>query len=162
MANTNTSSISINKDTDNYFRDSDSITIENKPTKYGTAWLEEDRIKLIEIIHNHNNKHDKNKHFIENTKLMNKLVKNLERSEGGIKSEIKKIIFNKYLDGNTFESISKEFNTNPSIIISLYNQYLDKNSDKKIDLLEKENKILKLRLENKKLLDELRSNNKLN
>ena len=158
----NTRQVSINKDTDNYFNDSNSdITISStQPSKYVTAWIEEDRNTLLNIIHKHNEKHDKNKHFLDNKKLMDKLSKTLERSEGGIKSEIKKIIFNKYLDGITFEEISKLFNTNPSIITSLYNQYLDKNSDKKIELLEKENKILKLRSENKKLLDELRDNNK--
>jgi len=69
---------------------------------------------------------------------------------------IKKTIFDKYLNGHDPESISNEFNITFQSVKSIIKSFITKDSDITINLLEKENKLLKLKIENIKLKKELK------
>ena len=65
-------------------------------------------------------------------------------------------IFDKYLNGQEPESISNEFNITFQSVKSIIKSFISFDSDNTIYLLEKENKLLKLKIENIKLKKELR------
>lgn len=123
----------------------------NKPKKYGISWNDEDKQHLIKMIKNYNNQEIN----ILNDNIIKIMATKLERTDGGIKEEIKKIIFNSYIQGNSVDNISKEYNLTVSNVKLIINLFLENNSDKLIKLLEKENKLMKLKIENYKLRKEL-------
>ena len=88
-----------------------------------------------------------------------KLSKKLNRSVGGVLMQIKKIIFDKYIGGMEPELISNELSISFMTIKSIIKNYLLKDTDSTINLLEKENKLLRLKIENIKLKKELNSLN---
>ena len=78
------------------------------------------------------------------------------RSEGVIKGEIKKIIVEYYLKVDDSENISNLLNIQHKNIKSLIKLYIDKDVDNDINMLEKENKLLKLKIDNIKLRKKLK------
>jgi hypothetical protein len=114
----------------------------NLPSNYGSKWSEEERNLLIKLLNEG--------YQIED------IASELNRSSGGVKAEIRKIVFNKYMQGIDTEVISKELNIIYKNIKSIIKFYLDKNCDDEINFLEKENKLLKLKIENFKLRNELK------
>ena len=120
------------------------------PKNYGNIWIDNDRKIIIELLQKSNiieNFHDHS--------IISKIANKISRSEGGVRSEIKKIIFNKYINGKEINEISNELNISENDIKYIIKVYLQNDSDKYIKLLEKENKILNLKIENLKLRKEL-------
>ena len=126
----------------------------NIPKNNGKLWNKKDRQKIIKMLNKNN--------IINNIftdKIIFEIANKLERSDNSIRNEIKKIIFNKYLEGKDNEEISKELNIdddNINLIIKLYN---DQEINKYILYFEKQNKLLKLKLENCQLRNELKKLN---
>jgi len=125
------------------------------PKNYGNKWTEEERKELLNMVMNSQNenvdnmiKRDNNDDIefkgIDIIKIANKLG----RTEGGIRSEIKKIIYNKYIEGDNPEKISKDLNLTFKCVKSIIKIFIEKESEQEISLLEKENKLLKLKIEN--------------
>lgn len=126
---------------------SDEIEYNNKlPENHGSKWLEEDNNKLIKLLQ----KYD-----------ISKIATKLGRTEGSIKAKIKKIIMEEYLNGVSIESVSDKLNLIYKDVKSIIKIYLDKESDTEIRILEKENNLLKLRLENYRLKKEIQEYNNL-
>jgi DNA-directed RNA polymerase specialized sigma24 family protein len=124
----------------------------NMPSNYGNSWSDEERMIIINML----KKYEPKTNNILNEKIIGKISKKLERTDGGVRAEIKKIVFNKYLEGVEKEIISKELNISLSNVKLLIRLFLEKDSDQMINLLEKENKILHLSIENIRLKKELK------
>lgn len=138
------------------------------PKKYGSKWTDDDRRKLVNMLKNSSkiivnlDENTKNNifeyspnHNSDSDFLIKKIADKLYRTEGGIRAEIKKIIFDDYTRGKTTEQISENLNLTYKNVKSVIKIQLDKECDNEIILLEKENKLLKLKVENKKLKSEL-------
>ena len=68
----------------------------NLPSNYGNKWSDEEQKTLIKLLKEGNE--------------IDKIALQLNRTIGGIKGEIRKIVFNKYIQGEDAEKISKELN----------------------------------------------------
>ena len=108
------------------------------PINYGNKWSDEDKIKLMDLL-----KKNKEKE-IDYVEIANKLG----RSEGGVKGEIKKMIITRYLNGEESEKISIDMNLQYKFVKIIIYSYIDNEIDNDIKNLEKENKLLKLKMEN--------------
>ena len=120
------------------------------PKNYGSKWKPEE-ISMISGILTKGKISD----LDGSDKQIIKLSKKLNRSVGGVLMQIKKIIFDKYISGMEPESIASELSISFLIIKSIIKNYLLKDTDSTINLLEKENKLLTLKIENIKLKKEL-------
>lgn len=123
----------------------------NLPKNFGNKWTEKDKKKLLSYLIDSK----KNISFELDDPLINKLAKKFSRSVGGIKAEIRRIVFEKYINGNDIENISAELNIIYRDVKQIIKLHLEKESENEINILEKENKLLKLRIENIKLRKEL-------
>lgn len=119
----------------------------NKPKNFGSKWSEDEKEYLIKNLNS-------NEHIID---VVNKIAKKLERSEGGVHCEIRRIIINHYLKGEDQETIGDLINVSNEYIQSVIKKYLEKNAEEEIKLLERENNLLKLRIDNAKLQNELKN-----
>jgi len=122
------------------------------PKNYGNFWSDKER-KVI--LKNLNKNQDKNHEGLFDETSITKIAQKIERTEHAVKEEIKKMIFNDFINGYDYSFIENKFNTkkkNNKIIIK---SYLEKNGKKIINLMETENKIISLQLENIKLKKEL-------
>ena len=108
------------------------------PINYGNKWSEDDKTKLMDLL-----KKNKEKE-IDYVEIANKLG----RSEGGVKGEIKKMIITRYLNGEESEKISIDMNLQYKFVKIIIYSYIDNEIDNDIKNLEKENKLLKLKMEN--------------
>ena len=129
--------VKINK----YFDSNDKL-----PINYGNKWTNEEKESLILML-----KKTKN---LESEII--KIANSLGRSVGGIRGEIKKMIMQKYLNGDSIEIICNELNLLYRNVKSIIKIYLDKEADIEINNLEKENKLLKLKIENYDLRNKLK------
>ena len=118
----------------------------NMPSNYGNKWSDEERKRLIKLL--------KNSYDID------VIATKLNRSEGGIKAEIKKIVYAKYKEGIDAEGISKELNIVYNNVKSMIKVSIDQECENDINNLEKENKLLRLKIENIRLHKKLASINK--
>ena len=118
----------------------------NMPSNYGNKWSDEERKRLIKLL--------KNSYDID------VIATKLNRSEGGIKAEIKKIVYAKYTEGIDAEGISKELNIVYNNLKSMIKVSIDQECENDINNLEKENKLLRLKIENIRLHKKLASINK--
>jgi hypothetical protein len=122
------------------------------PIKYGTKWSDDDKKYLIKML-------KKSPVLLldsnDNNEYLDKIAIKLNRSIGGIRGEIKKMIIDRYIKGCNEILISEELNIVYKSIKSIIKIYLEKECDNEIYLLEKENKLLKLKIENIKLRKEL-------
>ncbi len=141
------------EDYDNLEKELENKYKKNYPKNYGSKWSEKDKNKLLEQLINC-------KYIIyfdSDDVMINKLAIKLKRSIGGIKAEIRRVVFEQYMEGIDAEAISKKFNIIFRDVKQIIRLHLEKESENEINLLEKENKLLKLRIENAKLRDELKN-----
>jgi len=127
------------------------------PKKFGTKWLEEEISTVLVMLKKH-----KIKDLTESNKTIIRIADKLNRSVGGVFGIIKKTVSDRYINGEEIEEIANELNLTFQTVKSIIKSYLIKDSDNIINLLEKENKLLKLKIENIKLKKELKEINKLN
>jgi hypothetical protein len=118
----------------------------NIPSNYGNKWTDEERKRLVKLL--------------KNSYDVDVIASKLNRSEGGIKAEIKKIVYAKYMNGIDAEEISKELNIVYNNIKSIIKVSIDQECENDINNLEKENKLLQLKIENIRLHKKLASINK--
>lgn len=123
----------------------------NLPKNFGNKWTDKDKKKLLSYLSNSKTKIN----FESDDPLIMKMAKKFSRSVGGIKAEIRRIIFEKYINGQDVKNISLELNIIYRDIKQMIKLHLEKEADNEINILEKENKLLKLRIENINLLKEL-------
>jgi Mor family transcriptional regulator len=167
LNNDNNKDIDINKDNEDTdeieYLEKEFITksynIINQPKNYGNLWTDEERKKII--------KNMKKNNYINNINLYDesnilKIAKKIERSESGVKEEIKRMIFNDYITGYEYKKLSEKYNIPENNIKLMIRIYLEKNGKKILYPIEIENKILKYQIENIKLKKELNEINKLN
>jgi hypothetical protein len=122
------------------------------PKNHGKIWSESERKKIKKLLQNNIYKNN-NELFDEQNILV--ISKTLERTEYAIKEEIKKMLFNDYMNGIDYDNLTKIYNIPESNIKIIIKLFIDKNSKKIIDQLENENKLLKLKVENIKLKKEI-------
>jgi hypothetical protein len=133
------------------------------PINYGSKWTDKDRNELIKLLKNIKKESEKNKIISNNDNelelkriIILEIGNKLGRTEGGIISEIKKIIFNMYMNGSDFENISSELNLTFKAVKSIIKIFIDKECEQEIKTLEKENKLLRLKIDNYNLRKELK------
>ena len=119
------------------------------PENFGSKWTDLDKRALISML-----KEITNKDLDTN---ICKIAEKLKRSQGGVKGEIKKIIMDKYLQGESAEDIANTLNILYRNVKSIIRIYLDKDADNEIINLSKENKLLKLKIENIELRKHLKN-----
>jgi len=129
------------KNTSDIYDSLDNDTNENIPKNYGNKWSDEDKKQLIDFL-----KQNKNKE-IDYLSIADKLG----RSEGGVKGEVKKMIITRYLSGEEADNIALDLNVQYKFVKMLIRSYIDNDIDNDIVSLEKENKFLKLKMENMEL-----------
>jgi hypothetical protein len=117
-----------------------------KPKNFGSKWTDSEREILLNTI-SIDNDADEN---------ITTISIKLERSEGGIRGEIRKMIIFRYLMGDDAETISEDMNLTITYIKMIIKNYLDKDAEADIVILKRENELLKLRLENAKLHNDLK------
>lgn len=143
----------LDEEYDNLEKELDNKINKNYPKNYGSKWSDKDKIKLSKYLIN-----SKYQIFFDSDDiLINKLANKFGRSVGGIKAEIRRMVFEKYINGEDIELISKTYNIIYRDVKQIIKLHLEKESDNEINILEKENKLLKLRIENIKLRDELKN-----
>lgn len=124
----------------------------NLPKNYGSKWTETEIQIVLDKI-----KKGEPKDLTEYDSTIKKLAKKLSRTTGGVFTMLKKIVFEKYLNGQNPEIIGTELNITFRSVKSIIKIFLIYDSDDTINLLEKENKLLKLKIDNIKLKKELNS-----
>lgn len=137
------------------------------PINYGSKWTDKDRNELIKLLKNIKKEKESEKTKIisydNELELKKTLIleigNKLGRTEGGIISEVKKIIFNMYMNGDNAENISNELNLTFKAVKSIIKIFIDKECEQEIKSLEKENKLLRLKIENYNLRIELKKIN---
>lgn len=127
----------------------DSNMKKDLPENYGSKWSDSDKRILIDMM-----KQISNRDLDTN---ISKIANKLKRTEGGVKGEIKKIIMDKYLQGESAEDIAINLNILYRNVKSIIRLYLDKDADQEINNLSKENKLLKLKIENIELRKHLKN-----
>jgi hypothetical protein len=116
----------------------DNFESELMPKNYGNKWSDEDKQLLILLLKESTVKE------IDYAGIALKLG----RSEGGVKGEVKKMIVKRYLNGEEPDLIAIELNIQYKFIKILIKSYIDNEIEADIGNLEKENKFLKLKMEN--------------
>jgi len=132
----------------------------NCPKNYGNLWNDEERKIILNYL-------EKNSNFnnisLYDDEIIFKIAKKTDRSEVGVKEEIKKMIFNDYIDKfYSLTQISDKYNIPEPNVKILIKNYLEKYGKKYLYPIEIENRILKYKVENiklKKELNELLNNN---
>lgn len=126
----------------------------NYPKNYGNLWIEDERKIILKYLKKNN--------YINNSNLyddlvIEKIASKTERSEHGVKEEIKKMIFNDYIsNNNSLCELANKYNIPEQNIKILIKIYLEKYGKKILYPIELENKILKYQIENIKLKKELK------
>jgi hypothetical protein len=111
------------------------------PKNFGNKWSDEDKQNLMSLLKQSMSKE------IDYTNIALKLG----RSEGGVKGEIKKMIISRYFNGEEANLIAIDMNIQYKFIKILIKSYIENEIDTDIINLEKENKLLKLKMENMEL-----------
>lgn len=126
----------------------------NHPKNYGNFWTEDERTLILNYLKK--NKYINNSNLYDETQIQ-KIAKKTERSEAGVKEEIKKMIFNDYIgEFYSLTQLSTKYNIPEHNIKILIKLYLEKYGKKILYPIEIENKILKSQVENIKLKKELK------
>lgn len=133
-----------------------------QPKNYGNMWNDEERKIILSYMKKNNYSSSFNDSNgltgsnLYDDKIIQKIAKKTERSEHGVKEEIKKMIFNDYMgEFDTYSKLSIKYNIPEHCIKVLIRIYLEKYGKKILYPLEIENKILKYQVENIKLRTEL-------
>lgn len=131
----------------------------NYPKNYGNLWNDEERKIILNYIKKNNFELNIS---IYDEEIITQIAKKIDRSEYGVKEEIKKMIFNDYINESlTYKQLSTKYNMPEHIIKIQIKLYLEKYGKKILYPIEIENKILKSQIENiklKKELEELKKN----
>ena len=135
---------------DKKFLINNNINNNTRPMNYGNKWTSKEKKELLKMLKNQKISIDDDSDL-----YLNDIAKYLGRTEGGIKGEVKKIVFERYISGIEPENICKELNISLKNIRSLIKLHLEKDCDIEISNLEKENQLLKLKIENRKLREKL-------
>ena len=122
------------------------------PKNYGNIWIDEQREKIFKYLKKNN--YENNLVLFDESVIFD-IAHKLERTEHGVKEEIKKMIFNEFMDGSNVEKISKKFYIPVQNIKLLLKLFIEKNGKKIINSIGTENQLLKLKIENIKLKKEL-------
>ena len=126
----------------------------NYPKNYGNFWSEDERKIILNCLKKNNFTDNSN---LYDESIIQKIAKKTERSEHGVKEEIKKMIFNDYIgEFYSLTELSIKYNIPEHNIKILIKIYLEKYGKKTLYPLEIENKILKFQVENIKLKKELK------
>jgi len=140
-----------------YTKSHDSL---NHPKNYGNLWTEDERKIILNYLKKNN---FSNNSSLYDESIIKKIANKTERSEYGVKEEIKKMMFNDYINNfNSYDELYKKYNIPENNIKSLVKIYLEKYGKKILYPIELENKILKYQVENIKLRKELKELNKNN
>jgi len=115
----------------------------NKPVKWGSKWTDEERELLLK--------------YLKKSYDVMTIADKLERSEGGVEAEIKRIVYEKHKENMLIEDISSELNLTYKSIKQIIKIETEKNIEKEIAYLTKENKLLQLQIDNQRLKKELNS-----
>lgn len=132
----------------------------NYPKNYGNFWSNDERKIILNCLKKNTNF---NNSSLYDDEIILKIAKKTERSEVGVKEEIKKMIFNDYIEESySLSQLSTKYNIPEQNIKILIKIYLEKYGKKSLYPIEIENRILKCKIENIKLKKELieLSNNK--
>jgi hypothetical protein len=129
----------------------------NFPKNYGSMWTNEERKIILDKMKKNKFSNDSNLFDVDAIKEISNC---LERTEQGVKEEIKKMIYNDYIIGIDHKDLSLKYNVCIQNIKLLIKSYIEKNGKKIINAIGDENTILKLQIENIKLKKELRELNK--
>ena len=125
----------------------------NYPKNYGNLWTDEERKIILDNMKK--NKYENKSNLYDEIRIQ-KIAKKIERSEVGVKEEIKKMIFNDYIsEFYSPNQLAKKYNIPEHNIKILIKLYLEKYGEKTLYPLSIENKILKFQIENIKLKMEL-------
>jgi hypothetical protein len=119
----------------------DNLENELLPKNFGNKWTDEDKNMLITLL----------KQSANNEIDYANIALKLARSEGGVKGEVKKMIITRYLNGEGAELIATDMNVQYKFVKILIKLYIENDIDTDINNLEKENKLLKLKMENMEL-----------
>lgn len=139
-----------------YSKNSYSNNLNSQPKNYGNFWTGDER-KIIMKYLKKNDYSKINCSSLYDESIIKKIAKKTERSESGIKEEIKKMIFKDYIwDFDTYSKLSQKYNIPEHNIKILIKIYLEKYGEKILYPIEIENKILKFQVENIKLKLELK------
>jgi hypothetical protein len=145
--------VDVDQDEEDLEKELSSISDHNKPLEkpenFGNKWSDQDKQILISMLKDITNRD-------LDTNICN-IANKLKRTEGGVKGEIKKIIMDKYLQGESAEDIANNLNILYRNVKSIIKIYLDKDADNEIINLSKENKLLKLKIENLELRKHLKN-----
>lgn len=132
----------------------------NYPKNYGNFWNDDERKIILNYLKKNSNF---NNSSLYDDEIILKIAKKIERSETGVKEEIKKMIFNDYIEEfYSLTQLSTKYNIPETNIKVLIKIYLEKYGKKCLYPIEIENRILKYKVENIKLKKELKDllNNK--
>lgn len=129
---------------------------DNQPKNYGNFWVDDERKVILKYLKkNDYSKINNSSLYDEN--IIRKIAKKTERSEVGVKEEIKKMIFKDYIwEFDSYLKLSQKYNIPEHSIKILIKLYLEKYGEKILYPIEIENKILKFQVENIKLKQELK------
>ena len=129
---------------------------DNQPKNYGNYWNDDERKIILKCLKK--NDYSKiNNSTLYDENVIQKIAKKTERSEVGVKEEIKKMIFKDYIwEFDSYLKLSQKYNIPEHSIKILIKLYLEKYGEKILYPIEIENKILKYQVENIKLKFELR------
>lgn len=123
------------------------------PKNYGNTWTDKEREKILKYLKKNS---FENYSVLFDESVIFDIAHKLERTEYAVKEEIKKMIFNEFMNGSSNLIISKRFNIPEPNIKLLLKIFIEKNGKKTINSMEIENQLLKLKIENIKLKKELR------
>lgn len=126
----------------------------NYPKNYGNLWTNDERKIILNYLKKNTNF---NNTSLYDDEIILKIAKKTERSKVGVKEEIKKMIFNDYIEElYSLTQLSTKYNIPEPNIKILIKLYLEKYGKKCLYPIEIENLILKCRIENIKLKNELK------
>jgi len=129
----------------------------NHPKNYGNLWTDEERKVILKYLKKNSFSTEMGTINLYDESVIQKIAKKTERSEYGVKEEIKKMIFNDYIwEFDSYTKLSTKYNIPENNIKILIKLYLEKYGNKILYPIEIENKILKYQVENIKLKAELR------
>ena len=139
-----------------------------KPKNHGNLWTEQEKLVILKWMEKNdynnlicnmesNNSNGTNEYWagMFDDNIIDQLSQELQRTQGSIREEIKKMVFTEYLKTLDYISISKKFNIPETNIKIIVKKHLEKNEKIIISSIETENKLLKVQIENIKLKNEL-------
>lgn len=127
---------------------------QSQPKNYGNMWVDGDRKIILSYLKKYSNITNSN---LYDELTIQKIAKKTQRSEYGVKEEIKKMIFNDYIEEiYSLSQLEEKYYMSKINLKVLIKSYLEKHGKKTLYPIEIENKILKSKIDNIKLKIELK------